>query len=591
MKRYTAPLIFIGLAVLVAVLLAPYTAEPEIYAISNIEEAGVFKNPIALKQISQEKTGDLQPLMQDFFDTSGTIVLNVRLKNFEDAEEDLEEYRRAAKQFDHMVINLDMSESEIGEFRKNNADNLRNLEELLNDSVAFDELSQLEIQYRDANDPAKMYAIAYEGEALREKIRQEFAQYTNHTTAMAKTGKKIETDPEPMESSVAVFEEYISEITGVQEERVVEAEEVAKKTSVTPTETIHEDLTLAIEPSAGTYGDVLNATGTFSRTGDIPRGEPVTLYIDSREFAGTSCTSAGEYTITIPIRKMYAGIHLAYTRAGDVFSPLVPISVSATEGTLTLNVSVQGDIAFASGTLSTAGREIPDAPVMISFVSADTQNMTTVYTDGTGAYSCATELTPGEYTVQSVFSDAAYPVNECRSEEHVIEIAQSYLAIYLVLFMCCAGGAGYLFLRRRQGEREEAPPSTDLDETTDEDEYYSPTPPMEREEDMSEEGAAEHTVTDNYRNKYLSEKDDLSSAQAARILGAGLTAAIAQYTTQVCRPSETMREQTARLDERCRHTAYLFVTMYEAVVYGMMEPEGDELLSAWDAAIQCMGDV
>ena len=585
MKRYTAPVIFIGLAVLVAILLAPYTAEPEIYAISNIEEAGVFKNPIALKQISQEKTADLQPLMQDFFDTSGTIVLNVRLKNFEDAEEDLAEYRRAAKQFDHMVINLDMSESEIGEFRKNNADNLRNLEELLNDSVAFDELSQLEIQYRDADDPAKMYAIAYEGEALREKISQEFAQYKNHTTSMAQTGKTLETDPEPMESSVAVFEEYVHEISDVQEERVEQTTEERKKT-----DTIEEDLTLTIDPSSGIYGDVLNATGTFSRTGDIPKGEPVTLYIDSREYKGTSCTSAGGYTITIPIRKMYAGIHLAYTRAGDVFSPLVPISVSATDGTLTLNVSVQGDIAFASGTLSTAGRAIPDAPVMISFVSADTENMTTVYTDDTGAYSCATKLTPGDYTVQSVFSDAAYPVNECRSEARIIQIAQSYLVLYLVLFVCCVGGAGYLFLRRRQGEREQEHHG-DVDRAMDTDEDHAPATPPETEEREREHRTFDPTTIKDCRSRYLAERGELSSAQAARILGAGLTAAIAQYTEQECRTSETMREQTARLEEQCRHPAYLFVTMYEAVVYGTMEPEGDELLSVWDAAIQCMGDV
>ncbi|WP_281175313.1 hypothetical protein [Methanogenium cariaci] len=42
MKRYIAPVIFIGLAILFAVLLMPYTAEPEIYAIENVEGAGIF---------------------------------------------------------------------------------------------------------------------------------------------------------------------------------------------------------------------------------------------------------------------------------------------------------------------------------------------------------------------------------------------------------------------------------------------------------------------------------------------------------------------------------------------------------------------
>lgn len=580
MKRYFAPAVFIGLAILFAVLLIPYTTEPEIYAISNIEGAGVFKNPIALKQISQEKTADLQPLMQDFFDTSGTIVLNVRLKNFEDAEEDLAEYRRAASQFDHMVINLDMSESEIGEFRKNNAENIRNLEELINDSVSFDELSRLEIQYQDADDPAKMYAIAYEGEALREKITREFAQYQNHTSAMATTGRNLETDPEPMESSVAVFEEYVSEITGVQEERVEQTTDDRKQTEI-----IQEDLTLAIDPSGGVYGDVLTATGMFSRTGDIPKGEPLTLYIDSKKSADASCTSAGEYTIPIPIHKMYAGIHLAYTRAGDTFSPLVPITITATEGTLTLNVSVQGTIAFASGALSTEGREISDAPVNVYFRSADSENMTTVYTDDSGEYSCITELTPGEYTVQSVFSDTAYPVRECRSDEYIISIAQSHLVLYIIVFMICAGGAGYLFFRRRQGEREQESPSKDLA-----DEDYAPAPLPENAEEKSRHRTPEPTAMDSYRSRYLSQREILSPRDAARILGEGLTAAIAQYTERECRPSETMREQTARLDESGKQSAYGFVTMYEAVVYGTGVPEGDELLSAWDAVIQCMGD-
>lgn len=172
----------------------------------------------------------------------------MRLKNFEDAQEDLAEYRRAASQFDRLVINLDMSESEIGEFRKNNADNLRNLEELINDSVAFDELNRLEIQYQNEDNPAMMYSIAYEGgEALREKITQEFAQYQNNTAAMAKTGRTIEVDPAPMESSVDHFADHVSEITGVQEERVGRASETAAQTQIV----FREELTLVTHPPGG----------------------------------------------------------------------------------------------------------------------------------------------------------------------------------------------------------------------------------------------------------------------------------------------------------------------------------------------------
>ncbi len=372
-----------------------------------------FKNPIALKQISQEKTADLQPLMQDFLGSSGTIVLNVRLKNFEDAQEDLAEYRRAASQFDRLVINLDMSESEIGEFRKNNADNLRNLEELINDSVAFDELNRLEIQYQNEDNPAMMYSIAYEGgEALREKITQEFAQYQNNTAAMAKTGRTIEVDPAPMESSVDHFADHVSEITGVQEERVGRASETAAQTQIV----FREELTLVTHPPGGIYGDEMHATGMYSHTGDIPTGEPVTLYIDSREFAVSACNTTGEYDIPFTIRQMYAGTHLAYTRAGKVFSPpIIPISVNSTAGVLTLNVSVMGSTLFSSGRLTTECRDVSDAPITLYLRGTDNETQTTVYTDSSGTYSYETEVNPGDYTIQSVFSDPSFPVNECRS--------------------------------------------------------------------------------------------------------------------------------------------------------------------------------
>ncbi len=583
MKRYTAPILFIGLSILFVILLMPYTEDPEIYAIAHVEEAGVFKNPIALKQISQEKTGDLQPLMQDFFDTSGTIVLNVRLKNFEDAEKDLAEYRRAASQFDRMVINLDMSESEIGDFKKNNAENIRNLEELLNDSVAFDELSRLEIQYQDTDDPTKMYAIAYEGEALREKITQEFGQYQKNTAAMAPTGKKIDVHPEPIESSVDIFEEYLREIGGTQEERVVRASD-----TVIP---FREDLSLIIDPFHGIYGDEIHATGVYARAGTIPTGEPVTLYIDSKKYAGSSCSNTGEYDIGFTILQQYPGIHLAYTRAGDAFSPIIPFTVTGTDGVLTLNISVRGSTVFSSGMLRTEDRDVTNAPVNIYFRSAESENMTTVYTDKTGAYSCKTELTSGDYTIQSVFSEPSFPVHECRSEESTISIGQSNLYIFIVLFIICAGGAGYLIFNRRQRIRAQKSLFNETSEPDKPEDLLPVDASTERSEGERKTSLSHDNALQHFRTMYIAQKAVLSPADSARILGEGFTAAVGYSTARECRPSETMREHMAKLDERCRKEASVFVTIYEASVYGRRDHTGgDELLSAWDKAIQCMGE-
>ena len=582
MKRYAAPAIFIGLAILFAILLMPFTAEPEIYAIDNVKEAGQFKNPIALKQISQEKSADLMPLMQEFIGSSGTIVLNVRLKNFEDAEKDLAEYRRAASQFDRLVINLDMSESEIGEFRKNNAENIRNLEELINDSAAFDELNKLEIQYQDADNPEMMYSIAYEGEALREKITQEFADYQNSSAALAKSGEAVNVNSEQSEFSVEAFAEYKAEIDQIQEKRLLRIADINIE--------FQEELTLEIDPAGGIYGDTINATGIYSRTGEIPAGEPVTLYIDSRKYAVSSCNGTGEYSIPISIQKMYGGTHLAYTRVADVFSPIIPFSVRGTDGILTLSYSVSGNTISSSGKLTTESRDISGAPVTLYIKGPDTEGNATVYTDTYGEYSYETAVEPGEYTILSVFSDPEFPVNDCRSSESVVLVTRSNLYLYIILFVITATGAGYLILRRRN--RTEKPEYTPKETSIfDKTEAFLSTEPLPGiTEKKNEISPAEVVAIQVYRSRYISQRTVLPSAEAAYILGEGFIAAIQKYYSQECSPSETMREHTAKLDDTCRKTAVRFVTLYEAMVYGTDQQDGDELLSAWDEAITCMGD-
>lgn len=583
MKKYTAPIIFIGLAILFAVLVMPFTAEPEIYAIGNVEGAGQFKNPIALKQISQEKSADLMPLMQEFIGSSGTIVLNVRLNNVEDAQKNIEEYRRAAKQFDNLVINLDMSESEIDDFRKNNTENLKNLEQLVSDSAAFEELNHLEIQYRDENNPEKLYSIAYEGEALRKKITQGYADYQNTSVALAKSGKSVDINSEQSDFSVEAFAEYMDEIEKIQEKRLLAISDIHIE--------LQEELTLEIVPAGGIYGDTINATGLYSHTGKIPAGEPVTLYIDSQKYAVSSCNITGEYVIPIAIQTMYKGTHLAYTRVAGVFSPVMPISVIGTDGVLTLNYSVSGTRIVSSGKLTTEGRDVIGAPVTLYIIGPDTEDNATVYTDNVGEYSCKTEVEPGEYTILSVFSAPEFPVNDCRSSEYVVSVAKSNLYLYIILFVITATGAGYLMLRRRNITEKPEPPKKETSIFDQTKEFIS-TEPMQNIPDRKNEiSPVEVAAIQEYRSRYISQRTVLPSAEAARILGDGFVAAIQKYSAQECSPSETMREHAAKLDDTCRKTAVEFVTRYEAMVYGTDQQGGDELLSKWDEVITCMGAV
>lgn len=583
MKRYTAPIIFIGLSILFAVLLMPFTEDPEIYAIAHVEEAGVFKNPIALKQISQEKSADFAPLMQEFFDTSATIVLNVRLKNFEDAEKELAEYQRMAKQFDRLVVNLDMSNSEIGEFRKNNAENMRNLEELITDSVAFDELNRLEIQYQDEKDPNKMYSIAYEGEALREKIKQGYGQYEHNSAGMAQSWDQLDINHTKMNASVKTLAEFIEEVDDTQRERMVRNEGNIV--------TFNEDLTLAIDPISGMYGDAINATGEFSQTGNIPAGEPVTLFIDSREYARDFCSSTGEYRIPFTLQQLYPGTHLAYTRAGDVFSPITFLFVSGTEGIVTCNVSVRGNTITSSGRLTTEGRDVSNAPVTIYIASPNNETQTTVYTDYSGTYSYSAEMKPGDYSIVSEFSDSTFPIYDCRSSESIVSVGKTNLFLYLVLFMIIASGAGYLFFRRRN-QRETAEESSlktanifDIPDATLSPEEY-PEFSVRGDEIIQKESIP----IQEYRSRYLSARTKLTPVDASHILRDGFILAVGKYSGQKSRLSETLREHAAKLDSPSREQADVFVRHYEAIVYGSEQHDGDDLLVAWDEIIAQLGN-
>lgn len=245
----------------------------------------------------------------------------------------------------------------------------------------------------------------------------------------------------------------------------------------------------------------------------------------------------------------------------------------------------------SSGRLTTEARSVIGAPVTIYIKSSDNENNATVYTDSVGEYSYETEVEAGEYTIRSVFSDPVYPVNDCRSSDSIVSFAQSNLYLYIILFVITATGAGYLIVRRRNSREISEDPSPKETTIFDQTEEYIPSEPLT---DISEEDKGitpvEVTAVQEYRSRYLSERTALTPAKAAQILGDGFTAAIQKYSAQECSPSETMREYAAKLDDTCRKQAIEFVILYEAIVYGTDPQDEDELLSAWDEAIQCMGD-
>jgi len=69
------------------VLLSPFILHPSLYTIENESSTPSQANPAALDQLPQEKSGELFGLMQDLLDTPQPIVLNIRIRAFEEYRE------------------------------------------------------------------------------------------------------------------------------------------------------------------------------------------------------------------------------------------------------------------------------------------------------------------------------------------------------------------------------------------------------------------------------------------------------------------------------------------------------------------------
>ena len=120
MKRFHSALLLAVLALFFISVLLSTVDSAELFTPKDIPGTDMHNNPDALRQISREESANAFGMMQDFIDLSDSIVINLKIKNLDDAKEDLEEYARLASRYDNLIINLDMDDSEIEEFRRNN---------------------------------------------------------------------------------------------------------------------------------------------------------------------------------------------------------------------------------------------------------------------------------------------------------------------------------------------------------------------------------------------------------------------------------------------------------------------------------------
>jgi hypothetical protein len=580
MKRTHLGILLVLLTAAFLTLAVQYAAHPSLYTVENDSNTPFHTNPEALKRIAQEKTDEVIPLMQSVLDSTSPVVLDIKLKNFEDARDELEEYSEKARYIDNLVINLDMSESDIGEFRRQNSRNLDSLEELLNNTLRIEDLNTLEIRYRDEKDPKKRYSVILEREALENLIIENFQGYASRSRDMTSLSETFELDSAEYLNSVKTFEEITQEIARAKQER-----EPVKL------QALPYAISLSVTPQEGSYGDILTFSGTL--TGPDAGGKPVDIAIDTTPWTAGTTDAAGMYSAPLRIERLREGLHFAYSSAETAYSPIVPFRVTLRSTNLTLDCTPGSGAAeeiLCSGILS-AG-EFPVAGARVA-IFVDEKPARTFVTGSGGSYNGTVGITEGAHVVQAHFSGEHFPLNGSVSPGQTVIIGTRDSPLVAAFF-----GAGMLilstlgavrYLRRKTGGRDGKDDATGREPSR-----HGPPREMADRPDITE--SLENTVNAppaDVLDRFHRVWDDARYGDAVHHLYCDLRSRIGdQHRISRIRVL-TPRELTGLL-AREPYAAEIaaFVSRYEQIYYGGMRPareDGEMLSAAWATITRIMG--
>ncbi|HOT03359.1 MAG TPA: hypothetical protein PK069_04195 [Methanolinea sp.] len=458
MRRIPA-LLASGILILACLLLIGLQAgSPLLYSPLSDPGGGDHANPAAFERVRGDRAAQLLPLISDLLDSPGSLVLNIRSGDFEYAARDLQEYRQVSRNLDSLVINLDMTEGEITEFRKANQQNLAILTELFNGTGRWNELQTLEIRYRDSGDSQMLTTITYEGEALRRRIQDLYRDYLEQDQVMRGTGEKFGLDTTGYAQSVVDFREIVSRIDRDQHEKMT-----TLQTTVTPGTRPYR-LTLGIERQRVSYLDTVNLEGLlWEHRKDHP--DEVDLFIDSRKVASIPTKPDGSFSYSHLVEHDRAGTHTVFAAySGSVFSEIRTFFVETSGTSLELNPPSLHDrrVGF-EGVLLAGSTPVRFAPIEIL---AEGKRAGMAHTGEDGTFSADVKLSPGNHKVNAFFSADTFPL--IFSESATFEIfvpepspgiagedgllANPLYAAILAASLCASGVGAFLYLRRQRPE-------------------------------------------------------------------------------------------------------------------------------------------
>ncbi|MDO9034601.1 MAG: hypothetical protein Q7U51_05290 [Methanoregula sp.] len=396
MKAIFRNTIIIILALIVIITVVFFFKGPVLYSLKMDQFSSKFHNNVdVLKIQSINSTTDVLPMMQELMDYSGPIVVNINLKDTEQARHDLEIFSRSQVKLNNLIVNLNMAESEINEFSRSKARQKELLSTLLNSSISLDELESLEIQNREKDNPDIITSVKIQKDVIRKKIRDLYEQYEKDTEKSKTLSQKYNLDTMSLEESRREFK------------KIVESNEQTAPIIDNPRTGI-STLSLLVKPDAGQYMEVIDISA-FYWSGEIQKqSQPITFFIDDNPIHQASTDTEGVYHLKYVIEKTIAGTHRLNATIGNTASEPRSLNITAIPSKTSIilkPVSNKPEIQI-SGTV------IANKPVRFATVNlvGDSRTSIPLTTDKNGLYKTQMKFSPGTHWIDARFDNTSYPI-------------------------------------------------------------------------------------------------------------------------------------------------------------------------------------
>ncbi|MFA5332413.1 MAG: hypothetical protein WC342_08550 [Methanoregula sp.] len=413
-------------------------------------------NTDALTPAPVNSTTDIYPLMQDLLDEPGSITLNIRLRDMTSAQADLAAYLKTYKNLNNVVLNLDMTESEIDNFTKSADFQDELFGQLLNETGSLDSLKNLEIRYRDSDDPGMMVSVQYQGAALQKRLGELYDKYKKEHATNSEIGEKYGLSTAQYNQSLDEFQKIVAQAQEVFGTEII----IPQTTGTGPS------LTLALDPDTAVYRDTIRLIGHLYPVTENTTS--VSILLDNSLLKNLTADENGEFTGSFVVEKIPAGMHTLAATAGDVTSPDANVEILPVDSVTMLEAYPDPEhVAVICNGSVMGNRPVRFAPVKILDNNRTIYNATT---DARGLFNVTVPVSWGRHVLVARFDSPEYPVNASESDPVEVPLTKpvvpssgaktgwdplpAILAAACVLVLSAAGGILYFRKKTATGPAE-----------------------------------------------------------------------------------------------------------------------------------------